>query len=260
MAFGFAPPAGAGYAGPLVREHGAMAPGQHPGGVTYVQAGAAGTFPGGPVPYQGYRPAACSWRSWILPVLVGLLLSACLAVLWVRRSRPGPSPEIINLALQAGGKDADDRGRRGTAAREQMARVFTGSHLDGESGPVVLSQSAQALRTAFQQQGFSHKTLYHGTNHLAVPLILDNGFLTGKGWTGRAIYTSSSLAHAQCYAAGDQGPILQLDVYYRPESEESFLTHIDHQSEVNDVYQVHDPLTVFPVKVIKCCPEEMACM
>lgn len=201
--------------------------------------------------------------------------------------------EISELVRQVGDEHALDRGARKGKYRSAVQNVFNGTHVMGDTapgtqdfrsildfiarhpnfkdlyhkpafGPVILSKSAEMLRTTLKQQGFSHSTLYHGTKSAYVPTILSMGFMVsggsngGQAWHGTGIYACISLAHAQCYGGGES--IIEMEAYWNSQNKSKYMRRVNHDSEANDVFVATDPLLLVPVKVIKCCPEELTCI
>jgi len=197
-------------------------------------------------------------------------------------SQPPPPPWALSLVEQVGDDHSHKRGVRGTPERALVEDLFAGTHvkgypagkprgdlfilrhageqIPGEFGPVVLSESAAQLRSALLQQGFLHRRLYHGTENPFIPSILSGGFLSTDGCLGAGIYAAQTFAHAQCYAPGEGEPILEIDAFWHPSNESKYMQHVPHRSLADDVYLISDPLLVFPVKVDKCCPQELTCM
>jgi len=200
-----------------------------------------------------------------------------------------PPGWVEDLVRQAGNRNATARGNGFSSSEHRLIleRVFNGTHVRGhpageahgqfwiymhlhahsakgsarEIGPVELSANAKLFRAALQQQGFQHQTFYHGTRNLFVTSILSGGFLFEKtAWLGPGIYVCGTFEHAQCYSSGSGGPVLELEVYWKPENKTRYIKHPPHTSLANDVYVVTDPLLVFPVEVHECCPKELTCM
>jgi len=147
----------------------------------------------------------------------------------------------------------------GTPGDEDFITWNSGKKIEGEFGPVVLSDKAAALRATLIQQGWNHRILYHGTENPFVTSILTGGFLNSDGWHGVGIYATCTFAHSQCYAPGDGESILKLEVYWNPVNQSQYFNHVPHNSLANDVYVIRDPLLVYPVELMRCCPEELTC-
>lgn len=197
-----------------------------------------------------------------------------------------PPSWIVDLVRGAGSKDGTGRGfgLEEDEPRATLAKVFAGTHVEGyatgkphgilwawrhardddysksEIGKVILSDNARLLRSAFKQAGFKHTTFYHGTKPKFVPSILSGGFLFAlNGLLGNGVYVCSTFEHAQCYTTGKGGPIVEIEAYWRPNNTTQFLKHVPHESMVEDVYVVTDPLLIIPVEVHACCPKELTC-
>mmetsp|Transcript_75358 Transcript_75358/g.191176 ORF Transcript_75358/g.191176 Transcript_75358/m.191176 type:complete len:253 (-) Transcript_75358:30-788(-) len=202
-------------------------------------------------------------RTCMFLVAAILVLDACLAGLVLLRRTHMPAPPVvvsaqigILAALAVSGQGAAERGTLGTAERKLMENAFDGTTADGGMfGKVTLSQKAQQLREALEEQGFEHSTYYHGTKQAHLLSILNDGFLFADGWHGRGIYTTTTYEHAQCYAGGGN-PVLELEVYYNPAAMNAYLRHVQHDSELNDVWLIGDPLIVIPTEVHECCSVE----
>mmetsp|Transcript_18327 Transcript_18327/g.64370 ORF Transcript_18327/g.64370 Transcript_18327/m.64370 type:complete len:253 (+) Transcript_18327:44-802(+) len=192
-----------------------------------------------------------------------LVLDACLAgLVLLRRTHMSAPPVVVSAqigilaSLAVSGQGAAERGTFGTAERKLMENAFDGTTADGGMfGKVTLSQKAQQLREALEEQGFEHSTYYHGTKQAHLLSILNDGFLFADGWHGRGIYTTTTYEHAQCYAGGGN-PVVELEVYYNPAAKNAYLRHVQHDSELNDVWLIGDPLIVIPTEVHECCSVE----
>lgn len=267
-------------------------PGSNAAGGYYIAPGPAATVEGYGYITDPYSPPGspkqggrrgCN-RVMIVGVLVtSVLFFAAAYLLWQRITNPPPPAWIVDLATQVGDENAAARGKMHTPQRAVVEQIFGGTHvkgyppghphgdmfilqhagekIPGQFGPVVLSQNAQWLRTALIQRGFVAKKVYHGTENPFIPSILTGGFLNSDGMLGLGIYTASTFAHAQCYAPGEGEPILELEAYWRDDDNSSrYIVHKQHQSTANDVQIVSDPLLIYPVQVLKCCPEPLPCM
>uniref|UniRef100_A0A7S2PQA0 PARP catalytic domain-containing protein n=1 Tax=Zooxanthella nutricula TaxID=1333877 RepID=A0A7S2PQA0_9DINO len=239
----------------------------------------------GPQAPQGPPGQAVCGRSAVLMVAWFVLLAGALSVaVWARFLRPPPvpvPPAILQLALQAGGGNGQHRGNNSSPMRATVEGIFRGTHVQGfksvaselefrsmvhsgvsatgQFGPVELSPSAQSLRAAFEQLGFARGTFYHGTKNINIPSILGLGFLVSDGWHGKGVYTAKTYAHAQCYAGGGE-PVVKVDVYWRDQAKDRYIRHVNHDSIINDVYLVKDPLLMFPIEVIRCCHGDLPCL
>mmetsp|Transcript_7278 Transcript_7278/g.26403 ORF Transcript_7278/g.26403 Transcript_7278/m.26403 type:complete len:315 (-) Transcript_7278:104-1048(-) len=260
-----------------------------------VQAGGAAQL-GHPSPFINYgthhgQESQSIWRS---PGFLGLsFLALCTiaAVLWrfhydgfyglVKTGPPPPPQWALDLLPQIGDQDHLKRGECKNPFRQQVEDIFggtrvegypagtpgdedfitwnSGKKIEGEFGPVVFSDKAAALRATLIQQGWNHRILYHGTENPFVTSILTGGFLNSDGWHGVGIYATSTFAHSQCYAPGDGESILKLEVYWNPVNQSQYFNHVPHNSLANDVYVIRDPLLVYPVELMRCCPEELTC-
>lgn len=196
-----------------------------------------------------------------------------------------PSDWIADSVRRLGKENARVQSKDGGTLPETAKRVFAGTHIAGrpagkahgmdwlalhhydeEDGPghfgqVELSENAQRLRAALRDQGFHTQTMYHGTKNEFVPSILSGGFrFAGVAWFGQGIYVCSTFQHAQCYASGEGGSVLQLEVYYRTDNRTKYFMHVHHDSTADDVYVVFDPLLIIPISVQRCCPFEQTCI
>lgn len=216
---------------------------------------------------------------------VGLSLVAITALFVLRVANPpphdiAPAPEFMALARQAGDENALSRGNISSSLRRSVTDVFNGTHIQGRPlspslpdfmamvheepgagyfGLVVLSPGAGQLRAALEASGFSHGAFYHGSKNMWISSILSGGFLVSDGWHGEGIYVAETFAHAQCYAGPGQ-PILRLDIYWKPDNKDRYLKKVQHDSMINDVWLVSDPLVVIPREVMRCCPEKLECL
>jgi len=228
------------------------------------------------------------WRTWSLFAVIFFAIYAVLGALLWRRYRSfsgdGPPQWLWDAVLQAGDGDHGtmDRGTEGTKQREMMESIFAGTHvrgypaghplhgehwlmrlsdsrvfskIEGQFGPVDLGKNAQLLRMTLEQQGFRHRTFFHGTQNPFVPSILTGGFLFSEGGYGTGIYVAKTYAHAQCYAFGALQSVMELEAYWKPDNESRYVKHVHHNSLLNDVYMVSDPLLIIPTVVHKCGPD-----
>jgi len=263
----------------------------------HPMASRPGAVPGAwpqPMPGVVFHPAPCdrgdvATRPSPIVVLIALLAGVVLVLGGMYGARKAkemslaPPPKwILDLVEEAGDAHSNDRGVRGTPQRALVEALYAGTHVEGypagrprgdlfilqhageqipgEYGEVVLSEAAAQLRAAFIERGFRHRRLFHGTENPFIPSILSGGFMTTDGALGTGIYLAETFAHAQCYAPGEGEPILEVDAYWHPSNESRYINHVPHRSLANDVFLVKDPLLVFPVKVDKCCPQELNCM
>jgi hypothetical protein len=210
------------------------------------------------------------------------IFAALGAVVWKRFYSYGtevPPQWLVDVVLQAGDGTALDRGTEGTAQRAIVESIFAGTHVrgyaaghplhgkhwlmrlsdstvfskvEGQFGPVELGETARLLRLALEQQGYLHRTLYHGTQNPFVPSILTGGFLVADGNYGTGIYVAATYAHAQCYAFGADQSVMALEAYFRPDNATRYVKHVNHNSLLNDVYMVSDPVLIIPTEVHRC--------
>lgn len=145
--------------------------------------------------------------------------------------------------------------------REIVEDLFKGTHVQGgKFGSVTLSAKAQLLKDTLEKKGFKHRKLYHGTMSDALSPILNGGFLCPHAaFRGMGIYAAGTMSHAECYS--DHGePVLHLQVYYKEDKDDRYISQVFAANEMDDSYIVTDPLTIFPVEVIECCPVKRTCM